>query len=102
MVTELTPAQLSSDQPAFMSTAPNTVAGHQSSIRALHRGLVRQAIFPLRRFYYQKLEEHVATLIQRKPALPALHQLSPRNLKAWANPEFVQQRSAQIEASSAW
>jgi hypothetical protein len=45
---------------------------------------------PLRRFDHQKLEERVATLIRRKPALPALRELSPRNLKAWPNPEFVQ------------
>ncbi|MBK5090982.1 hypothetical protein IQ287_34070 [Burkholderia sp. R-69927] len=65
-----------------MSTASNTLAGHQSSIRDASSWLVRQAIFSLRRFDYQKLEERVATLIQRKPALPALRKLSPRNLKA--------------------
>jgi hypothetical protein len=103
MVTELTPAQAppaTSQPPCPRHPTPWQVTNRQ--FETLHRGLVRQATFPLRRFDYQKLEERVATLIQRKPALPALRKLSPRNLKAWANPEFVQQRPAQIEASSAW
>jgi hypothetical protein len=56
---------------------------------------VIQTIFP----FDQKLEERVATLIQRKPALPALRELSLRNLKAWPNPDFVQRPPAQIEIS---
>lgn len=71
-----------------MSTASNTLGRspivNSIQFETLHRGLVGQAIFP----FDQKLEERVATLIQRKPALPALRKLSPRNLKAWPNPEF--------------
>jgi hypothetical protein len=103
MVTELTPAQAppaTSQPPCPRHPTPWQVTNRQ--FETLHRGLVRQAIFPLRRFDCQKLEARVATLIQRKPALPALRKLSPRNLKAWANPEFVPQPPAQIEASSAW
>jgi hypothetical protein len=79
-----------------MSTASNTLAGHQSSIRDASLWPRETGNLPLRRFDHQKLEERVATLIQRRPALPALRKLSPRTLKAWPNPEFVQQPPAQI------
>jgi hypothetical protein len=85
-----------------MSTASNTLAGHQSSIRDASSWPRETGNLSPSTFRLSKLEERVATLIQRKPALPALRKLSPRNLKAWANPEFVQQRPAQIETSSAW
>lgn len=69
MVTELTPAEAppATSQPPRHPT-PWQVTNCQ--FETLHRGLVRQAIFPLRRSDYQKLEERVATLIQRKPSPP--------------------------------
>lgn len=76
MVTELTPAQAppaTNQPPCPRHPTPWQVINRQ--FETLRRGLVRQAIFPLRRFDHQKLEERVATLIQRKPALPALRKL---------------------------
>jgi hypothetical protein len=79
-----------------MSTASNTLGG-SPMVNSRRSSWPRETgNLPLLRFDHQKLEERVATLIQRKPALPALRKLSPRNLKAWANPEFVQQPPAQI------
>src|ERR1700758_2217043 len=82
MVTELSRAQAppATNQPPC-PRHPAPWAGHQSSNRSASSWPREKGNLPLRRFDHQKLGARVATLILRKPALPALRKMSPRNLK---------------------